>query len=131
MKTNWKTPLVLAIVTGLVAPGCITQHGDDTEDDGSLEPDSEEPSETSTLRVENKSSYTVADLYMWRCGEPSNTHDQLGSKTIAPGAALSLTGVPPGCWYIHARSSTTYWQTPQGVTFSRGKLFTWQLFNSE
>jgi hypothetical protein len=130
MKTINGKVLVMAAAL-MAASGCITQHGDDMEGEGSEEMEPEPaPTETSTLRVENRSSYTIYDLYMWRCSEQPNTFDQLGTKTIAPEVTFTLTNVPAGCWYIRARNSTSiYWQTPQGVTMSSGKQFTWQLFN--
>jgi hypothetical protein len=138
MKTiKWNAlVVVVAMATMVGAPACVMEHGDDMGDDGSGDlgkPDPEPdptPTGTSTLRVENKSSYTIFHVYLWRCTDQPNTLDQLGSKTVAPEGVFTLTNVPPGCWYVHARNSTSvYWQTPQGVTLQAGKQFTWQLFN--
>lgn len=82
------------------------------------------------LKVTNESTYTIFYLYAAQCGASTWSSDQLGSHTIIPNAAFTLTGVPPGCWYFKAEASngTPTW-TSAALTLTAGETFNWNLFN--
>jgi len=83
-----------------------------------------------SLRVTNSSTYTIYNLYVWRCTESGPGTDQLGANVLSPSNAFTLTNIPPGCWMFKARNSTSImWQTPTGVQLNAGQQYTWNLIN--
>ncbi|HLL22301.1 MAG TPA: hypothetical protein VK427_09230 [Kofleriaceae bacterium] len=83
------------------------------------------------LRVQNSSSYVVAYLYMRRCTSTVWSPDLLGANVIGVNQALTLTRVPPGCWFVRATglNATPVWVTPAGLQFEAGNTTPWTLTN--
>jgi hypothetical protein len=85
------------------------------------------------LRVVNGSSYTVWYLYL--APSPSGCSlgrwgaDRLGSNTLAPGYAYTLTGIPAGTYDLRAQSPSGIVWTECATSIAGGTTFSWTLLN--
>lgn len=86
---------------------------------------------SASLKVVNNSSISLYYLYASPCGTSTWGPDQLGSKTISPGGAFTLTGFPcPACYDLKVEGSGhTVGATRYGNNFSCGSTLTWTLTN--
>ena len=58
------------------------------------------PAVAATIKIENKSSWEIHEIYFAPTSQEDWGDDHLGKQVLKPGMTLSLTGVSPGKWDV-------------------------------
>ncbi len=58
------------------------------------------PAVAATIKIENKSSWEIHEIYFAPNSQEDWGDDHLGKQVLKPGMTLSLTGVNPGKWDV-------------------------------